>query len=138
MTKWSFFDIPTKSREDTESPSKRFVYSRSIRMDREPKTVVTVFSNATKDDSFTPVHNQNCFFEDKTHDWQWKNGWFTYGSRVAGPEDEVTVGVVFDSDSPTKACRCCGYSVNGDSDICNSCRHEGDMESVLSIKQEGE
>lgn len=35
-----------------------------------------------------PVHLENAFLEDYTHDWKWRNGVLTYYSRLRDLEDE--------------------------------------------------
>lgn len=54
----------------------------------EPKRIWTLFQHVEKSEPptlpFVPQHNLNAFLEDKTHDWNWKNGVLRYYSRVAG------------------------------------------------------
>lgn len=92
MDSWKFYTVPNKSNEDPESPSKGMRFSRSIRMEKPPQTVVTVFPGEDTVD-FKAQHNVTCFYEDHVHDWTWSKGWLTYGSRVVGPEDTVVIAV---------------------------------------------
>jgi hypothetical protein len=37
------------------------------------------------------VHNQNVFLEDRTHDWDWRDGKFSYYTRIAEVADVLLV-----------------------------------------------
>lgn len=58
----------------------------SVEMKDEPTRVWTLFTGDPDKPPalpIKPVHNQNAFLEDRVHDWNWGNGRFRYGSRVA-------------------------------------------------------
>ena len=58
----------------------------SVKMKFEPKRVWTLFHDiggVAPSLPIVPRHHGNAFLEDRIHDWNWKNGLFRYGSRVA-------------------------------------------------------
>ena len=52
----------------------------------KPLRVYTLFNETTKSRKpklpITPVHRENCFYEDWIHDWNFHNGQFRYYTRV--------------------------------------------------------
>lgn len=61
--------------------------AKPLALAAEPKRVWTLFHYEDPERPpslpFEPIHRHNAFLEDKIHDWNWSNGMFRYGSRVA-------------------------------------------------------
>lgn len=77
--------------------AKRYEVTSAMNSSREwrplaekPKFVCTLIGSETFDPTKPLVHLNNVFFEDRIHDWNWRNGQFSYYSRVS------TVGEVCD------------------------------------------
>ena len=62
-----------------------------IPLTRKPVRVGTLINEEEfKRDQYL-IHNRTVFFEDRIHDWDWKDGQFRYYTRVAEVADVVVV-----------------------------------------------
>jgi hypothetical protein len=62
-----------------------------IALEKEPIRVGTLVNEEKFNDGHFLIHWETIFFEDKLHDWSWKNGIFRYYTRVAEVADVVVV-----------------------------------------------
>lgn len=59
----------------------------------KPARVATLLNEAKFDTlGALMIHHETVFFESETHDWDWKDGEFKFGSRVFGDEDDPEFG----------------------------------------------
>ena len=58
---------------------------------RQPVRVATLIDEADFLKEQTLRHNQNVFLEDRLHDWDWRDGRFSYYTRVAERADVLVV-----------------------------------------------
>lgn len=69
--------------DDTRVCGGRFIPAE---LPSEPKRVWTLFKEQNKNSipslPIIPVHHENAFIEDRTHDWTWNKGKFHYYTRV--------------------------------------------------------
>lgn len=85
------FPMPTQAKEfvilrDVVSGSR-------IHLDlpREPLHVCTLLNEEAFNDGHVLVHCRTVFWEDRMHDWDWRDGKFSYYTRTAERADVVVV-----------------------------------------------
>lgn len=49
-----------------------------------------------KETGYALHHHQTVFLDDKTHDWDWRNGKFYYYSHAVGLDDQVDIVVIYE------------------------------------------
>lgn len=65
---------------------------KKIPMERKPIRVATIVSHEKFEElDHQMVHWVTVFFEDKMHDWDWRDGEFRYYTRVAETADVLVV-----------------------------------------------
>jgi hypothetical protein len=60
-----------------------------IPLAREPQRVATIINEQAFLVDGAMDHNRTVFLEDRMHDWDWRNGFLTYYTRVAEVADIV-------------------------------------------------
>lgn len=63
----------------------------ALDLPRKPVRVATLIDEAAFNDGNLLIHNGTVFLEDRTHDWDWRDGKFRYYTRVAKVADVVVV-----------------------------------------------
>lgn len=68
-----------------------------VPMARKPHRVWLVLD---KDDlvAYGPRHHRNAFLEDKLHDWDWRDGQFTYHAHTSERGETVELYVVYEQE----------------------------------------
>lgn len=65
---------------------------KMIPMQREPIRVATIVSHEKFEAlGHLMIHWETVFFEDKIHDWEWRDGQFRYYTRIAEMADILVV-----------------------------------------------
>lgn len=65
---------------------------RMIPMERKPVRVATIVSHEKFEASgHLMIHWETVFFEDRMHDWEWRDGQFRYYTRIAESADVLIV-----------------------------------------------
>lgn len=64
---------------------------RKIPLAKQPVRVATLINEAEFMREHLLVHHKTVFFEDRTHDWDWRDGQFRYYTRVAEVADVLVV-----------------------------------------------
>ena len=76
----------------------------TIALAEQPVRVATLIDEkAFLADQFL-VHNKTVFLEDRTHDWEWRDGLFRYYTRVA---ERADVLIIYELEEVTPAARFC-------------------------------
>lgn len=64
---------------------------RKIPLARQPVRVATLVNEAKFMRDHFMVHHKTVFFEDRLHDWDWRDGEFRYYTRIAEKADVLVV-----------------------------------------------
>ena len=62
-----------------------------IPLPRQPVRVATLLNEAEFMRDHLMVHHKTVFFEDRIHDWDWREGQFRYYTRIAERADVLVV-----------------------------------------------
>lgn len=74
----------------------------SIPLARAPVKVATIIDEPAFKDGHYLIHNGTVFLEDRMHDWQWRDGRFSYYTRVAERADVLIVYELADVEAPNR------------------------------------
>lgn len=62
-----------------------------VRLAEKPIRVATLINEAAFEEDHYLIHHKTVFLEDRTHDWDWREGKFFYYTRIAEAADVLIV-----------------------------------------------